>query len=58
MFRIWMQTSQLKATSLTGVLQASLGAANHVSRYLKLGQDCSRNIFLIYYPTVIRHLKA
>jgi hypothetical protein len=58
MFRIWMQTSQRKAIRLTGILQASLGAANHVSRYPKLGQDCSRNLFLIYYSTAIRHLKA
>jgi hypothetical protein len=58
MFFIWIQTSQRKATGLTGGLQASRMAANQVSRYLKLGHDCSRNLFLIYYPPVIRHLKT
>lgn len=57
-FHIWIQTSQRKATSLTEGLQASLTAANQVSRYLKLGHDCSGSLFLIYYSPVIRHLKT
>jgi hypothetical protein len=58
MFCIWIQTSQQKTSSLTGDLQASLRAANQISGYLKLGHDCSRILFLIHYPTVIRHLKT
>lgn len=58
MFRIWIQTSQRKATGLNVGLQASLTASNHVSRCLKLGHYCPRSLLLIYYLPVIRHLKT